>query len=1017
VANTVYTQDQKNAINHRGGNLLILACAGSGKTEVISRRIAGLVRDGEKKESIVAFTFTERAAGELKARIRQHLEELNPNDPPLGDMFVGTIHSFCLDTLRALDPSYRRYEVMDEARQAALIMTRFANFPEREVTYIGLDRLRSRVRGGGYWETVRTFITTLNVVHQKGITLEQLQDPILEDVIKRYRDAAHEWPNYFFDFNHIIDRLIGHLHDRPDHLEQVRSRLKHLVVDEYQDVDERQEQLIALLTDSGRRVGVTVVGDDDQAIYGWRGAEIKNILEFENRYPNVQKITLVDNFRSTSGIVEIANGAIRRIPEEIRLDKSMIARRPLHAEGDALAERLFEQGDIQVRTFPDERAEAEWIAERVLELRGAIVEERDGSKRAIDYADMAILLRSVRNAGHVFAEVLRGRDIPVVIKGVGGLFDHPEVQLIYACFCLLARTYYVKRTDSGIERLEELQTREEVRSLVSACGASLRCADANELLEWVASKREELDRRNLEPESARKLPRRIYPQDIFQEMLRTLGAHKADNPFDTPVLFNWGQLSGLITQFEAVHQWVVPQDLVSLCIFLGGWAAEGVDEGGLDEAFTPNAVQIMTVHAAKGLEWPVVFLPRVSSGNFPSQRRGDGPTTFLEERLFDRGEYASGDAGERRLWYVALTRCRKFLNITSPNRKWKRPTTFLKEISHDSVQRDGVIPKPQTDTPQPPAAVDLLPTTYTDLNSFWRCEHEYQLRSVMGFSPGVTESYGYGQQIHNILAELHKRAGDGEEFDEQKIDELVDARFHLRYTKDGDKYKPLTALKDAAKRALRNYVRVYAGFGKLVLEPEKSFEFVDKDSGALISGVIDLLEKIEQLPSGDVKRVPVALVDFKTTRFKDMESFKEAKSAVEQQLQLYAVAVRQALGMDALRARAHFLMPRELSKVDRDQGMSDVVDIDISPHAQSAIGRKVKETVRRIETDISTGAFKKTGIHRKACRICDFREMCHGFVQYKKEERQRPRAGTYEEEREAEMQQLREELDAGTQTE
>ena len=214
-----YTPEQIRAIGHRHGNLQILACAGSGKTEVISRRIAKLVAEGAPKASLVAFTFTDRAADELKARIRKHLEETSPDDPALGDMYVGTIHSFCLQTLKELNPEYRKYEVMDEARQAALIVTNYGYLPESHWG-IGLNRLRDRTRTKGYWETIRTFITTISVIHQKEIEVSRIQDPELQDCIERYQRIAYGDPNYFFDFDQIIAKLINELRSRPDHLKQ-----------------------------------------------------------------------------------------------------------------------------------------------------------------------------------------------------------------------------------------------------------------------------------------------------------------------------------------------------------------------------------------------------------------------------------------------------------------------------------------------------------------------------------------------------------------------------------------------------------------------------------------------------------------------------------------------------------------------------------------------------------------------------------------------------------------------------
>ncbi len=396
---------------------------------------------------------------------------------------------------------------------------------------------------------------------------------------------------------------------------------------------------------------------------------------------------------------------------------------------------------------------------------------------------MSVLLRSVRASGRVIAENLRKRSIPVVVKGIGGLFDHDEVQLIQATFSLLARSDLLV-TDSGrTRRLDEVPIRDLVRSKIRRLRDDIgSMPEANEAryLEWVAAKREELDRRNLEKDRRGHLARRIYPQDIFQQMLKALGSNSGPVPWPKDILYNLGRLSGLITDFEAVRQWVTPNDLKTLCFYLGGWAASQVDEGGLEDTTGLNAVQITTVHAAKGLEWPVVFVPRVSSANFPSSFRNRGPATFLDQSLFEPGEYAGGDEGERRLWYVALTRCRKFLNVSSLDRRGKKPTDYFKEIQHDFVGRDNERVELLKGTPTPPAKVELLPTTYTELNYYWRCPFEYQLRALMGFEPGVQESYGYGQQIHNILAEIHQSARDGDHLTPDQVTELVEKRFHLR---------------------------------------------------------------------------------------------------------------------------------------------------------------------------------------------------------------------------------------------
>lgn len=1001
------TLAQQQAIEHVGGNLLIVACAGSGKTETISRRIARLVSLGAAKDSIVAFTFTEHAAAELKARIRGHLEEMVPQEPSLGDMYVGTIHSFCLRLLKELSPEFRNWEVMDEVRQAALISTNFTRWDDSE-RGLGLDRLRSETRTGTYWETVRRFTTTLNVMHQKGIGPETLGNSRLAEAVLRYQALAYERPNFFVDFNRIIDQLLTQLRSDPAVLARVRQKFSHLVVDEYQDVDDRQEELIRLLSDGGRAVSVTAVGDDDQALYGFRGASVRNILTFDARYPDVRRVDMGENFRCTHAIVEIADHAIQRVSQ--RLNKEMSAKCRNRVTGEVV-ERLAETGDIQLGTFSDEETEAEWVAERITQLRGVVFEQKDGTRRPLDYADMAILLRSVKTAGNTFARVLRQRGIPVVVSGTRGLFNNDEIRLVQAAFCLLARADFAMPDDDGqLQILNTLETREFVRNCIERLRMhQMPAASAARFLRWIGAKLEELDRRSLKRELRGRLAKRIYPQEIFQEMLRELGSQDAD--WTTDVMFNLGAFSSLLTQFEAVHQWVTPTNLKGLCLFLGNWAASNADEGGLDEVVRLNSVQIMTVHAAKGLEWPIVFLPRISSSNFPSSRRNQGPETFLAPGMFDPTEYAGGDDGERRLWYVALTRSAKFLNISSLDRPRKRPTDYFREIHHHIVRRDGTDPTPrERGEPRPPDDADMLPTTFSDLTYWWRCPFEYQLRSLMGFGPGVGEQYGYGQQLHNILAEIHDLAREGQTPTLAEVDKLVDERFHLRYTQG----PPLEALRDAAKRALLRYVRDNAEALARTHAVEKPFEFIDRESGALITGVVDLLERIENSPAGDPHREAVGIVDFKAHRITSPEQFSELRLQAERQLRLYAGAVRYAFPYEPAVATAQLITPKAPSSELAAQGVTDRILVDVSSASQASALEEVREAVSGIKKSLESQTFECAGPLNGWCKRCDFRTFCPGFVRWRALDTSSPTPPDPVEEREAEVDQVMEDESAGS---
>ncbi|MGB0561768.1 MAG: ATP-dependent DNA helicase [Spirulinaceae cyanobacterium] len=973
-----YTPEQEKAIAHRKGNLLIIACAGSGKTEVISQRIAQMVSEGVPRKEIIAFTFTERAAHELKARVRKHLEEVNPDESSLGDMYIGTIHGFCLQLLKEIDPNYRNYEVMDEVRQAAIITANYEYFPDSD-RGIGLNLLRQKGKKElRYWETLKQFKTTLGIKHLKKIQTKNIVRPELREALQRYERIVTGRPNYFFDFDTIVGELIERLSSNSSNLAKCRLQFTHLIVDEYQDVDPRQEELIQLLSDSGRQMSVCVVGDDDQAIYGWRGADIENILTFENRYPDVTRIELIKNFRSTHAIVEVANAAVRSDRLYPRLDKKMIA----HYWNDGkLTERMAQQGDIQKQTFASEKEESEWVAERVGQLRGTVIIEKDGTERAIDYADMAVLLRSVRSCGQDFVDALQARKIPFVVKGTRGLFSNDEVLLIYALFCQLAESNFSYSDSNGnIQCLSVDETRGFIREMTQKLhdNGLMPQADATGLLGWVAGERHTLRLQSKPKKERQGKSRRIFPQTIFQRMLQQLGSGSGERPWPTEVLYNLGRFSNLLTQFEAVHQWVTPNELKSLCLFLGGWAAENVDDRITDEGLTPNAVQIMTIHAAKGLEWPVVFIPRISGRNFPSSLRNRGVESFLTSEEFQAKEFAGGDNGERRLWYVALTRCRKFLHLSSPDRYGKKPSPYFKEVKHDYVSEDGTdLTERHKGQPTPPIETEVLPTSFSDLNYYWKCPFDYQLRRLMGFGPSVQQDFGYGQQIHNILAEIHQRASDllkdNPVISEDELEKLVEDRFNLRYTKG----EPFEILKAAALAAITRYIREYPENVELSLEAEKPFEFIDQKSGALISGTIDLLERVYFDDSGgEVVQTPVCVIDFKSHKWneQDITGYFERREEVTRQLRLYAAAADH-LGFDPDNgAYAHFLAREKPNQRLVEQGVEERFRVDVTQADQQKVLKEVADAV----TAIKLGHFPLSGCETEKCRKCDFKIICPG---------------------------------------
>jgi len=963
----IYTTSQQEALDYRNGNMLIIACAGSGKTQVLSRRIALLISEGIPRESIVAFTFTDMAAGELKSRIRKELSLLRAgyglDDASLGDMYIGTIHSFSLRLLREINASYRNYDIIDEKRQAAIIVSQYRN--------LGLDRLQG---ANSKIETIRRFIESLNIVYREDLDIDALSNPDLVDSINRYHDHVKQRPNCFLSFDEIIAELVNTMSGNEATREREQRRFSNIFVDEYQDVDNRQEELISLLSNNGTVAHVCAVGDDDQAIYRFRGATVNNILSFEERYPSVRRITLSSNFRSTHAIVEVANTAVsggrmgRRIISGLnrRLEKSMEARRFNSIIG-SFEETMAEHGDVWNCTFSSETEEATFVADKVDELTGFPWHSGD-EQRGLSYADMAILCRSVNYMRPIMNELDR-RSIPYIIKGAKGLFESGEVQVVHASFCLLFDSQYVipdPNVYNAFQCFDEAPTRELVRQNVENMRNSGKMpnADCNTLFNWIAQKRVLFLRMSDQAERARhNIGRRLFPQELFYELLEQLGANRYQWP--DHVLYNLGRFSELILDFESVHQWITPFNMRDFTYYLGYWASREANDIRHQDFRAQDAIQISTMHQAKGLEWPVVFIPALTNRRLPSQRRNTGSEHLLRVDECVGRPSASGNIDEERerydeelrLWYVALTRSKKFLFISGLEYPRTRTSQFASNIQHDYVctNPSAIFNRPQRINPVVPVDAAILPTTFSDLRYYWECPRDYLYRRLMGFSPGVNESYGYGQQIHNMLALLHNSIAS-QVVNEAWIESQVDEHFNLRYTRGA----PLEAMKAAAKRVIKSYFNNDPELREKVLQAEKPFEFIFED--ALISGTIDLLNRAD--PTVANTRI-VEVVDFKTGKTGEDLSESERVSSVRQQLQLYAIATRDALGLDPLRATAHFLYANQPN-----------VSIEIPLDAD--IAESMKQQISTTVSSIKGGAFPMCSFSAEKCHSCDFRAICIG---------------------------------------
>ena len=662
----------------------------------------------------------------------------------------------------------------------------------------------------------------------------------------------------------------------------------------------------------GKDGNLCVVGDDDQCIYQWRGTNVDNILTFKDRYNNVKTIEIAVNFRSSESIVESAKKLIEK--NTFRLGKKIEVwnDRKIH----------FQHGDLYTVFFENEEDEVNFVINKIEHLRGTKYLNNKGEEFSLDYRDMAIFFRSVRTSAEPFIKAFKERGIPYIVKGGGKLFEQDEVRLAVKSIA------YLGDFDFGNEE----NTPESIIDIYNLCFGE--CGDAVKFIEKLDMLKEELGRNTL-----------ISLQETYQRILYYMGA--AEFEFTETQYYNLGMLSQTISDFEAIYKKIKVKDIKYFLGFIKGYGEWSYEEGGSDDPTKINAVKIMTIHRSKGLQFPVVFMPNLVSGRFPSTL--PPRQWYIPANLFDIARYEGTTEDDRRLFYVAITRSEKYLflsgsrNIQGLQNK-KNPSMFFQEFPKDYALTEPVDDPAEREELDISKAESLkgFPTSYSELRYYDRCPYDYKLRFIYGFNPQIAIALGYGRAIHNILNIIHNRFRE-EPPTKEEIIRIVDENFFLRFAPK----QSMDKFKNSAERVIENYVEKFSGEFNLVLETEKSFEFALGE--ALIAGSIDLIKRLND--RGELEAIEI--VDFKE------HDDSEMATDYEKQLKLYAIASLRALGLNPKKATVHHL----------DEGTASEVDI-----SEKEL-RRVEEGVKKEVEEIMQRRFPKRP-ERKKCKVCDWRYIC-----------------------------------------
>ena len=897
-----YTANQRQAIDVIDRNLQIIACAGSGKTRVVAARVINILKAraavGIKPEHIVAFTFTEKAAAELKDRITRFHQVEFGHVEGLAGMYVGTIHGFCLDLLQRYLNEYLKYDVLDEVKQRLLI-DRF--YQQSGMASLGLKR----------WIDSRQYIGLLGILREADIVPGALDHHPVRRALEAYQVLLDR--HRYFDYGEIVLRAVCELME-DDHLrERIARQVRYLTVDEYQDVSPIQEALIRQLHDLG--ANLCVVGDDDQNIYQWRGSDVRHIVRFVDRYPDVVQVPLATNFRSTPAVVKAARRVVEVNHE--RLSKDM----------QSGSTRAYERGDLLALKFDDIDEEAIWIAEKIKAMRGAPYAEEGGRVRGLSWSDCAILLRSVRNTAEPIIEALRAREIPYIVSGMNGLFDTPEIRATVALFRFM------------IQEVDATELAGAWRS------AAVGLSDA-EIARGVALLD---DRRGFDPG---KRFGTYNLQRLYLDFLEAVGLREDSVPGGRGevVFYNLGKFSQVISDYEQIHFHSKPEDkYTSFVSFLTYQAPDYYPEGGQDAAYaSPDAVRIMTVHAAKGMEFPIVFLPCLQKNRFPARRQANRVWKLLPQTAVRNHErYDTDDEAERRLFYVAVTRSEKYLYCSwapqpTGNNLYSRPSAFFVEMTRreEFLTRDPARPVAKID-PAPRRGLVNVEFSFSDLKYFFECPYQFKLRLLYGFNPPIQEALGYGRSLHNALAEIHRRAIEGEAVDHETIPDLLETHLHTPFA-----YPDLKEnLKRAADRALSLYLDEHGPHLDRIVHAEEVIQLT-LPGGVVVNGRIDLIKRTDT--------DEVTIVDFKS------QERAQQEDVTRRQLHIYALGYEQRFGQSADLIEVHNL----------DQGGSMREEVD-----NVLTGETVK-LVDEASNRLRDNRLDRLGSWCETCARCDMAGIC-----------------------------------------
>lgn len=885
-------KEQKEAIEHKEGPLLVIAGAGTGKTTVITERIKNLILSGLARPSeILALTFTEKAAREMEERVDKAL--------PYGyvQMWISTFHSFCDRILRnealhiGLTP---KYILMTEAESIRFLRTHLFSFKLRYFRPLGnpnkflegmlqhFSRLNDEdVSPNEYLRWAQNQKSKIKNQKEESREVEKWVE--LAEAYRRYEELKTK--EGVVDYSDLIANTLRLFRERPNVLREYQEKFKYILVDEYQDTNIAQNEVVKLL--AGKKANLTVVADDDQSVYRWRGAAFSNVIQFRKSFPRAKIVVLTQNYRSTQEILDrayklIQNNNPDRLEVKEKIDKRLVSTR-------------------RIKSSPPEfiykdrvENEADAVARKALQL----VEE-EGRR----FSDLAILVRA-NNHADPFSRALARLGIPYQFLGPGRLFRQPEVIELIAYLKVL---YNYEDSAAFYKVLTMEHFNIEPRDLASITNFARR---KNLSLFEAAEKIDDIFASDKTKKTVAELVKMVHrhlgliPREtagqITYYFLEDSGLLKSmvdpKTAKDEKRSQNIAKLFDKLKTYETEHEDAsvfAVVDWIELSMEVG--------ESPLAADFDwtkENAVNLLTVHSAKGLEFPVVFVVNLVGQRFPTRERKEQipiPEELIKE-ILPEGDYHLEE--ERRLFYVAVTRAMDRLFLTAANyygegKRESKISPFVPEMLGEEIaelssrqpakqlsildftplaQESKEIP------PKPPVSAPITYLSFSQIDTFNFCPLHYKMKYILNIPTPASASQSFGNTLHITMRDFCGALRANKEVGKKELLAL----FEKNWISEGYQDK---GYEREMKRRGENYLLTY--LETELFRPDNPPKALEMPFSFRLTPSLKIGGKMDRV---DKTKNGIEVIDYKTTEFTHKELPSEKDLLEDLQLSIYAMA-------------------------------------------------------------------------------------------------------------------------------